>query len=76
MSGRSSLYDLWFSQTLRHKNYIYIYIYVYIYIYIQYVVKTAGHFLARVIDFHVFFVKCKAVKCNFKAFLSKNYKNE
>ena len=24
MSGRSFLYDLWFSQTLRHKNYIYI----------------------------------------------------
>ena len=25
MSGRSFLCDLWFSQTLRHKNYIYIY---------------------------------------------------
>ena len=24
MSGRSFLCDLWFSQTLRHKNYIYI----------------------------------------------------
>ena len=31
MRGRSSLYDLWFSQTLRHKNYISIYnIYIYI----------------------------------------------
>ena len=30
MSGRSFLCDLWFSQTLRHKNYIYIYIYIYI----------------------------------------------
>ena len=26
MSGRSFLCDLWFSQTLRHKNYIHIYI--------------------------------------------------
>ena len=26
MSGRSSLYDLWFSQTLRHKNGISIYL--------------------------------------------------
>ena len=30
MSGRSFLCDLWFCQTLRHKNYIYIYIYTYI----------------------------------------------
>ena len=29
MSGRSFLCDLWFSQTLRHKNYIYIYIYIF-----------------------------------------------
>ena len=28
MSGRSFLCDLWFSQTLRHKNYIYTYIHV------------------------------------------------
>ena len=33
MSGRSFLCDLWFSQTLRHKNYIYIYVYIYTYIY-------------------------------------------
>ena len=26
MSGRSYLCDLWFSQTLRHKNYIYYYL--------------------------------------------------
>ena len=26
MSGRSFLCDLWFSQTLRHKNYIYYYL--------------------------------------------------
>ena len=30
MRGRSSLYNLWFSQTLRHKNYISIYLYNYI----------------------------------------------
>ena len=30
MSGRSSLYNLWFSQTLRHKKGISIYIYVYL----------------------------------------------
>ena len=29
MSGRSRMCDLWFSQTLRHKNYLYIYIYIY-----------------------------------------------
>ena len=29
MSGRSYLCDLWFSQTLRHKNYIYYY-YIYL----------------------------------------------
>ena len=32
MSGRSFLCDLWFSQTLRHKNYIYMYICIYIYL--------------------------------------------
>ena len=34
MSGRSVLCDLWFSQTLRHKNGISIYMSIYIYIYI------------------------------------------
>ena len=38
---------------------------------IQYLLKTTGRFLAHVIDFHVFFVKCKTVKCDFKAFVSK-----
>ena len=33
MSDRSSLYDLWFSQTLGHKNYIYIIYTKIIYIY-------------------------------------------
>ena len=32
MSGRSFLCDLWFSQTLRHKNYIYIHTYIHTYI--------------------------------------------
>ena len=44
--------------------------------YIQYLVKTTGRSLARVIDFHVFFVKFKTVKCDFKAFVSKKYKKK
>ena len=43
---------------------------------IQYLIKTTGRFLARVIDFHVFFVKFKTVKCDFKAFVSKKYKKK
>ena len=43
---------------------------------IQYVLKITGHFLARVIYFLVFFVKCKTVKCNFRVFLSKKYKRK
>ena len=42
-------------------------------LYIQYLLKITGCFLARVIDFLVFFVKCKTVKCNFRVFLSKKY---
>ena len=34
MSGRSSLYDLWFSQTLRHKFNLYIYLSIYLSIYL------------------------------------------
>ena len=34
MSGRSSLCDLWFSQTLRHKFDLYIYLSIYLYIWI------------------------------------------
>ena len=40
----------------------------------QYLLKTTGRFLARVIYFHVFFVKFKTVKCDFKAFISKKLK--
>ena len=40
---------------------------------VQYLLKITGHFLARVIDCLVFFVKCKTVKCNFRGFLSKKY---
>ena len=43
---------------------------------IQYLLKTTGRFLARVIDFLVFFVKCKTVKCNFRVFLSKKFKKK
>ena len=43
---------------------------------IQYLLKTTGRFLARVIDFLIFFVKCKTVKCNFRVFLSKKYKKK
>ena len=34
MSGRSSLCDIWFSQTLRHKFDLYIYISIYLSIYL------------------------------------------
>ena len=43
---------------------------------LQYLLKTTGHFLARVINFHVFIVKFKTVKCDFKSFVSKKYKKE
>ena len=45
-------------------------------LHIQYLLKTTGRFLARVINFHVFFVKFKTIKCDFKAFVSKKYKNK
>ena len=44
--------------------------------YVQYLLKTTGRFLACVIDFLAFFVKCKTVKCNFRFFLSKKYKKK
>ena len=43
---------------------------------LQYLLKTTGRFLARVIDFHVFFVIFKPEKCDFKAFVSKKYKKK
>ena len=43
---------------------------------LQYVIKTTGRFLAHDIDFHVFFVKFKTVKCDFKAFVSKEYEKK
>ena len=46
------------------------------YIYILYLLKITGHFLARVVDFLVFFVKCKTVKYNFRVFQSKIYKKK
>ena len=44
MNGRSFLYDLWFSQTLRHKIYMYIYTYIYTYIELQ------GRLIPKVLD--------------------------
>ena len=56
-------------------NVLYVQCIVYV-LHIQYLLKTTGHLLARVTDFHVFFVKFKTVKCDFKAFVSKKYKKK